>query len=70
MNFNISSPGKLLITSEYFVLKGAQALAIPTKFKQSLNFISDESKHYFGKVLIIKITHGLNVNLKLIVLIF
>lgn len=38
MNFKISSPGKLLITSEYCVLKGAQAFAIPTKFKQHLNF--------------------------------
>ena len=27
--------GKILISSEYFVLKGALALAIPTKFKQS-----------------------------------
>ena len=51
MNFNISSPGKLLITSEYFVLKGAQALAIPTKFKQSLNFIHDESKILFWESL-------------------
>ena len=51
MNFNISSPGKLLITSEYFVLKGAQALAIPTKFKQSLDFIHDESKILFWESL-------------------
>jgi len=28
--------GKLLITGEYFVLDGAQALAVPTKFGQSL----------------------------------
>ena len=28
--------GKLLITSEYFVLDGAQALALPTKFGQTL----------------------------------
>ena len=38
MDFNTSSPGKLLITSEYYVIKGALALAIPTKFKQSLDF--------------------------------
>ena len=38
MNFKISSRGKLLITSEYCVLKGAQAFAIPTNFKQHLNF--------------------------------
>lgn len=29
--------GKLLLSGEYFVLDGAQALAIPTKFGQSLN---------------------------------
>jgi len=51
MNFNISSPGKLLITSEYFVLKGALSLAIPTKFKQSLDFIHDESKILFWESL-------------------
>ena len=38
MDFNISSPGKLLITAEYYVVKGALALAIPTKFRQSLDF--------------------------------
>ena len=38
MDFKISSPGKLLITSEYYVIKGALALAIPTKFRQSLDF--------------------------------
>ncbi len=30
------SPGKLLITAEYFVLHGAKALALPTRFGQSL----------------------------------
>jgi len=43
MDFNTSSPGKLLITSEYYVVKGALALAIPTKFKQSLDFICTNS---------------------------
>lgn len=38
MNFKTDSYGKILITSEYAVLKGALALAIPTKFKQSLSF--------------------------------
>jgi mevalonate kinase len=32
----IYSPGKLLITSEYFVLDGALALAVPTKLGQEL----------------------------------
>ena len=30
MNYKTNSPGKILITSEYLVLKGALALAIPT----------------------------------------
>ncbi len=33
---NFYGHGKLLITGEYFVLDGAQALAVPTKFGQSL----------------------------------
>lgn len=36
------SNGKLLITSEYVVLDGAQALALPTKFGQSLIVTSSE----------------------------
>ncbi|MDP2089150.1 MAG: GYDIA family GHMP kinase [Flavobacteriaceae bacterium] len=35
-----SSNGKLLITGEYIVLDGAKALAIPTKFGQSLEVFS------------------------------
>ena len=34
------SNGKLLITSEYLVMKGAMALAIPAKLDQELNVIS------------------------------
>ena len=30
------SNGKILLTSEYLVLDGAQALALPSKFSQSL----------------------------------
>lgn len=39
------SPGKLLLTSEYVVLDGASALAIPTKVGQDLNFeeVEDEN---------------------------
>lgn len=36
MNFYKSANGKLLITGEYFVLDGAKALAIPTKFGQQI----------------------------------
>ena len=38
MTFETSSNGKILFTSEYTVLKGSLALAIPTKFKQHLTF--------------------------------
>ena len=34
MKNHIFSPGKLLIASEYFVLDGALALAVPTKLGQ------------------------------------
>lgn len=36
MENRIYSPGKLLLTSEYFVLDGALALAVPTKLGQEL----------------------------------
>lgn len=36
MNYNYYSNGKLLITAEYLVLDGAQALALPTKYGQNL----------------------------------
>lgn len=38
------SHGKLLLTGEYMVLKGAQALALPTKMGQSLAFEPKDSK--------------------------
>ena len=34
----IFSPGKLLLTSEYVVLDGALALAVPTKWGQEFFF--------------------------------
>jgi mevalonate kinase len=39
------SIGKLLITGEYAVLDGAKALAVPTKFGQSLEIKTSESKN-------------------------
>lgn len=39
---NFSANGKLLITSEYFVLDGAKALAMPVKFGQSLQVITNK----------------------------
>jgi len=35
--------GKLLLTAEYFVLDGAQALAIPVRFGQSLTVEESET---------------------------
>ncbi|MFK7833650.1 MAG: GYDIA family GHMP kinase [Winogradskyella sp.] len=37
------SNGKLLLTAEYAVLDGANALAIPTKYGQSLNVVANHS---------------------------
>ena len=39
------SNGKLLITGEYAVLDGAKALAVPTKFGQSLEIETSEGKN-------------------------
>lgn len=38
------SHGKLLLTGEYMVLRGSDALAVPTKMGQSLKFESNDSK--------------------------
>ena len=40
MSLFFKSHGKLLITGEYFILKGAQSLCIPTKFFQTLKIES------------------------------
>ncbi len=37
--------GKLLLTGEYFVLDGAEALAVPTKLGQRLSVKTEESNH-------------------------
>lgn len=41
----IFSPGKLLLTSEYVVLDGAQALALPTKWGQEFFEEQEDGKH-------------------------
>ena len=41
------SHGKLLLTGEYLVLKGARAIAIPTKLGQHLKFQSNSSEELF-----------------------
>ena len=38
------SHGKLLLSGEYLVLVGAQALAVPCKMGQSLEFEANDSK--------------------------
>ena len=45
------SNGKLLITGEYLVLNGAKALALPTKFGQSLDVSSLVEKKIIWKSL-------------------
>ena len=37
MNFSTKANGKLLLTAEYFVMDGATALALPTRFGQQLS---------------------------------
>lgn len=49
MKNHIFSPGKLLITSEYFVLDGALALAVPTRLGQ--DFYWEETEDYKSLVL-------------------
>ena len=39
--------GKLLLSGEYLVLKGAQALAIPTRYGQSLSFYPQGKNLYW-----------------------
>ena len=46
MKNHIFSPGKLLITSEYFVLDGALALAVPTRLGQ--DFYSEEENELWN----------------------
>ena len=43
MEFETYSSGKILLTSEYFVLEGALSLAIPTKYGQSFTFKKNSS---------------------------
>ena len=45
MSLIFKSHGKLLITGEYFVLKGAQSLCIPTKFFQTLKIKDSKEKN-------------------------
>ncbi|MCD4665975.1 MAG: hypothetical protein K8R68_11950 [Bacteroidales bacterium] len=40
------SHGKLLISGEYLVLKGATSLAVPVKFGQSLEIVPSENKNF------------------------
>lgn len=47
MNRHFYSNGKLLLTSEYLVLDGAKALAIPTVYGQDLNVTTTEKEGLF-----------------------
>ena len=44
MDIEFYSNGKLLLTGEYVVLDGATALALPTRFGQSLRVVENDSK--------------------------
>ena len=41
------SYGKVLLTGEYTVLKGAKALSLPVKFGQSM-VVKPQKKRFFG----------------------
>ena len=51
MKKTFHSNGKLLLTGEYVVLDGATALAIPTKYGQSLEIVSSEKEGIHWKSL-------------------
>ncbi len=46
MESHFFSPGKLLLTAEYFVLDGALALAVPTKVGQEMTVRKEESNQH------------------------
>lgn len=48
-NIHFHSNGKLLITGEYLVLDGAKALAIPTRYGQSLSVESNSTSSFVWK---------------------
>ena len=48
---DFTSSGKLLLTGEYLVLEGAKALALKTKFGQSLRISSNDQDHFSWKAL-------------------
>ena len=50
MNYKTQSSGKILITSEYAVLKGALALAIPTRLKQTFSYLKNEFLELNSKI--------------------
>ena len=46
MSYKIESFGKLLISGEYLILKGAKGLSIPVNFSQTLN-VDENTSGYF-----------------------
>lgn len=49
MNKQVYTHGKLLLSGEYAVLDGALALAIPTRYGQRLNVVSESGNHVSWK---------------------
>lgn len=51
MGVKFNSNGKLLLSGEYLVLKGAKSLSIPTRFSQTLEVSNNASgKIKWGKL--------------------
>ena len=60
---NYYSCGKLLITAEYLILKGAKGLAIPTKQGQKMSVKRIQKNKFPGKPTHVVIKNGLTVGL-------
>ena len=52
MSYSIESFGKLLISGEYLILKGAKGLSIPVNFSQTLN-VDENTSGYFVKIFVL-----------------
>ena len=46
MSFSVKSFGKILISGEYFILKGSKGLSIPVKFSQVLE-VNETNSNFF-----------------------
>ena len=67
MSYSIESFGKLLISGEYLILKGAKGLSIPVNFSQTLNVDENTSGYFDWKSYDIDKISGSVVNSKFLI---